>query len=342
MLQRGMGRFEDLAELGDDQLEETVMRLARTERASIALLVAALALFDARRLYLRHGYSSLFDFCTRALHLSEQAAYTRIAAARISLRFPIILDRIADGGLSLTATRLLAPHLTDDNLDELLDRARHQKTRDVERLVAAASPREQVPTVIRKVPQAPPGAPQLALASGAVPPVSAPPGTPRAPCPPSVPASRRPVVRPLSETHYKVQITISKSAHDKLREAQSLLRHVLPNGDPAAVIERALDALLIQVRKSKHASVARPRGGTGAVTGRRIPSRIKRLVWARDGGRCAFVGADGIPCRSQDFVEYHHLTPFARGGKATAENLQLRCRAHNAYEAALAFGPQAP
>jgi hypothetical protein len=30
--------------------------------------------------------------------------------------------------------------------------------------------------------------------------------------------------------------------------------------------------------------------------------------------------------------------PFARGGSATVENISLRCRRHNQYEAELVFG----
>jgi hypothetical protein len=60
-------------------------------------------------------------------------------------------------------------------------------------------------------------------------------------------------------------------------------------------------------------------------------------VWARDEGRCAFIGADGR-CRETGRLELHHLVPFARGGPASAKNLQLRCQAHNAYEAEQEFG----
>ena len=59
---------------------------------------------------------------------------------------------------------------------------------------------------------------------------------------------------------------------------------------------------------------------------------MKREVWARDGGQCAFVGAAGR-CSERGFLEYHHVIPFADGGTTDASNLQLRCRAHNAFEA---------
>ena len=64
---------------------------------------------------------------------------------------------------------------------------------------------------------------------------------------------------------------------------------------------------------------------------------MKRAVWARDHGRCAFVGSQGR-CTERGFLEYHHLVPFADGGLATVDNLELRCRAHNAYEAERWFG----
>ena len=69
-----------------------------------------------------------------------------------------------------------------------------------------------------------------------------------------------------------------------------------------------------------------------------IPASIRREVWARDGGTCAFVSHDGRRCGSTYRLDFHHLRPFARGGPSTVENLSLRCRAHNLYEADLEFG----
>ena len=36
------------------------------------------------------------------------------------------------------------------------------------------------------------------------------------------------------------------------------------------------------------------------------------------------------------------MQPYAAGGAATVDNIQLRCRAHNGYEASLFFGPEGP
>lgn len=57
----------------------------------------------------------------------------------------------------------------------------------------------------------------------------------------------------------------------------------------------------------------------------------------RDGGRCAFVGTRRR-CRETIFLEFHHVEPYSVGGDATADNIALRCRAHNTHEARLYFG----
>jgi len=65
---------------------------------------------------------------------------------------------------------------------------------------------------------------------------------------------------------------------------------------------------------------------------------VKREVWARDHGRCTFVGTTGHRCEAQDALEFDHVIPVARGGPSTPENLRLLCRAHNQHEADQAFG----
>src|SRR5690606_17450307 len=134
--------------LSDQDLLATVRRLARDERRATAALIASLAELDARRLFLGEGCSSLFTYCTRVLRLSEHAAYGRIEAARAARKFPIVLDRLADGSLTLTAVGLLAPHLTAENHLALLDAARHRSKREVQAQVAALRPQPAVaPTV---------------------------------------------------------------------------------------------------------------------------------------------------------------------------------------------------
>src|SRR5262249_38714098 len=78
-----------------------------------------------------------------------------------------------------------------------------------------------------------------------------------------------------------------------------------------------------------------PRNGRAA---RYIPRHVKRAVWERDGGQCTFVGTDGHRCAERRCLEFDHIEPVARGGKATFEGIRLRCRAHNQYAAECSFG----
>jgi hypothetical protein len=161
-------------------------------------------------------------------------------------------------------------------------------------------------------------------------------------------------VTALSPDRYRLQVTIGGATLEKLRRAQDLLRHAIPSGDEAAVLGRALAALLAELARKKHAAAERPRPITAAAdaaaarapaaraTGpgsRHVPAAVKRAVWRRDAGRCAFAGTGGRRCPERAFLEFHHVRPYAAGGAAAVDNLELRCRRHNGYEARAYFAP---
>jgi hypothetical protein len=141
-----------------------------------------------------------------------------------------------------------------------------------------------------------------------------------------------------------VQFTMRAETHDKLRLARDLLSHQIPDGDLAQIFDRALTVLVETLAKEKFAAAARPRphltpaGDRSRSPSRYIPAEIKRAVWLRDGGRCAFVARSGRRCETRRFLEFHHLDPYGTGGETSVDNIALRCRAHNMHEAALVFG----
>src|SRR5262249_4222323 len=107
--------------LNDTELLPAVERLAGSERGATVQLATHLAELDARRLFLGAGFSSLFAYCCEVLHLSEYEAYHRIEAARLARSFPVVLERLSEGAITLTTLRLLSAHLTEGNHRELLD-----------------------------------------------------------------------------------------------------------------------------------------------------------------------------------------------------------------------------
>jgi 5-methylcytosine-specific restriction endonuclease McrA len=325
-----------LRTLDDQSLLEGARRLALEERRATAALLRALMEIDSRRLYLGQGCASMFAYCTQMLHLAEGATYNRIEAARAARSYPVILDLLEQSAITLTAVRLLAPHLTAENHAAVLASARHKSRREVEELIAALSPKPDAPVIVRKMPQpraVPPAAPLLPATPAEAPRQMA---AAETPAPVRVVPSR--VVTPLAPERYRIQLTVSRETHDRFRRAQALLRHAVPSGDAGEIFDRALTLLVANLERRKAARVARPRAArqTDGMS-RQIPAAVRREVWKRDGGRCAFVGAQGR-CRETGFLEFHHVQPFAAGGRTTADNLELRCTAHNAFEASLFFG----
>jgi hypothetical protein len=321
-------------QLADRDLLVQLERAAAQERHATAQLIALLMEVDARKLYLQQSCSSLFTYCVEVLHFSEHAAYLRIEAARAARRFPVIVDRLANGSLHLTAVSLLGPHLTAANHLDVLDAATHKSKREVEQVVAQVRPQPDVPTVVRKLPTPKPAVlppVPLAIEEREVHELT------QAPQSLAVRAIRPPEIKPLAPERFKVQFTVSRDTYEKLRHVRDLLRHTIPNGDPAAIFDRALSLLLADLSKTKFADARRPRSPREAAPGsRHIPAAIRREVWRRDGGQCAFCGQRGR-CGETGFLEFHHVVPFAKGGATTNENLELRCRSHNAYEAEREF-----
>lgn len=367
--------------LSDQDLLARIEALAGSERQTAAELVAHLAALELRpSLYAAQGYGSLFDYCTQALRLSEDVACNRIQITRACRRFPVILDLLATGAVSLRSLRVLGPHLTAENHVAVLARAANRRRGDIDALVAELAPKPDVVASVRKVPvqkgTAPPSAPPTSpspAAAGAeetaalvfdVPPdaaafmVTSPPGpevstggSTHASTPhieaigslASVPSPQRPIIQASAPNRYRVQFTIGQESHDKLRRLQALLRREVPNGDPGILFERMLDAYLEKVEKAKLGETTRPRQfiRPGAdKPSRHIPNAVRRVVWRRDGGQCAFVSGEGRRCGERAFLELHHIQPYALDGPATAANISLRCRRHNQYEAEVIFGPR--
>ena len=250
---------------------------------------------------------------------------------------------LAAGTVTLTAARLLAPRLTPANHRAVLDSARGKKKSEIEEIVARLAPRPDVATSLRRLPalRLEPPAPADVTHPQAGPPIapsSPPPRTEMALTigPPSVP---RAAVTPLSPDRYKLQLTIDGDTLEKLRLAKDMLSHAIPSGDDAAVLDRALTALLVDLARKKFADTANPRRPRARnPRAREVPAAVKRAVWIRDLGRCAFIGTSGHRCNERRFVEFHHRDPYALGGEATVDNIELRCRRHNDYEGRLYFG----
>jgi hypothetical protein len=220
------------AALSDTELITEVKRLALVERHATAALVRSLVEFDARGLYRGEGCGSLYTFCTQVLGLSESAAYNRIEVADLARRFPVVLDALDDGSLTLTAAKFVGRCLTEANHIEVLQAARHKRKRELEELVACLAPRPDAPTEVRQVDD--------------------------------MTADQHSRLTPLSPECYRLQFTIGRETRDKLQETQDLLRHAIPNGDLEQIFDRGLTLLLQKAQRQRFAETSCATPGTAA------------------------------------------------------------------------------
>jgi hypothetical protein len=271
--------LDEVRRVADDELLSTVERLVKADRALSLKLIVHLGEVEARKLYLERGFSSMYSYCMTALGMSEAETYLRLLAAKTGRRFPLVFERFADGGLHLTAIKLLAPLLTEQNHVNLLDRARGMSKRQLEVLVAELAPKPDFPERVRKLPESRGAATVAAQGSASLlascvaelhtggeavsdaacggvahsaPAVAA----------PFVlqPPQSRASASPLSPGRFKLELTLGQEAYDQLEQLRELLRHQNPRGEITCIVERALRELLERTLKQRFAQVGSPRG----------------------------------------------------------------------------------
>ena len=321
-----------LTSLADDELVRRLSELVSHSRRVESDLVAHIGEVDARRLYAREAASSMFAYCTERLHLSEAEAYLRITVARAAREHAVLLTMLRDGRMHLSGIAILLPVLTRENHDTLLARATHRSKRQIEELVAELLPRPDATSLMRKLPArltlaAPAAASVYGLRPDAAAAVhSAPAGDPGTGGAPAGDPELRPdgvlvrpmhraVLEPLSPSRYKVQFTAGAALHDKLERLQALMRSEVPDGDLAAIIEKAVSEKLerLEARRFAKTTAARKdlrRTGTYPAS-RHIPAAVRRAVLERDGSRCGYVDERGRRCSERHRLEFHHRHPSA-------------------------------
>jgi hypothetical protein len=332
----------------DEDLLRQLLQLVKQCRGVEAEVVAHIGEVELRRLYAREACSSMFEYCRRVLGLRENEAYLRITVARAARENPILLEMLRDGRLHLSGIARLAPHLTRENSEAVLKRACEMSHREIRELVSELEPRPDVAPSVRKLPQRPApgtgsplqlGAPRVEpdavnLESGVA-----------APAPSAVAAPARPaVVEPLAPTRYQVRFTASAELREKLERLQALMRSSVPDGDLARIIDIAVTEKLQRVEAKRFGKTKAPRKELGETdtnpSSRHIPAAVRRLVYEKDAGRCAYRDTYGRRCAKRHELEFHHKNPFALGGDHSPANLTLMCRAHNTLLAEQDYGKE--
>ena len=294
-----MDAVEAITELTDNELITSLKELIGHSNQLTAELLRHLAEVEHRRLHLEAACSSMHVYCTEVLGFDDATAYNRIYVARLARRFPVVLDWLAQGRIHLTGVRLLAPHIHEDNLVELLEAAAGKTKRQIEKLIAERAPKPDVPDRVRKRPQPTSAAASPAACSGACSPeptvggevgtfgspseltdndagpamATGAPGSASAVAHTAVvephqsssatsSATPRAVLdkaEPRSADRYKIEFTASAELVDRLERVQALMAHREPGCGFEVVVEQALELLEAKLLKERFGVGAKPR-----------------------------------------------------------------------------------
>jgi hypothetical protein len=312
--------------LSNRALMDELPQLARRERGATADFMACLGEADRReKELLADGLPNLFVFCVRELKLAESTAYQRVKTARLTRKRPETLAYLRSGEITLKTLSMIAPHAEEH--PELVEKIKGKGRADVEALLAAITPARQIHDKIRLVPapaanvrpaelfDAPAAEPARKAAAPQV-------GT----APPAAPEFRA-----------EIKFAAGEPFVAALERLKALLWHRHPAGRLEDVLMTAMSDYLRRhdpLQDRNTAACAPPSNPKS----RHIPAAVRRLVWKRDGGRCAFQ-----LCGETRGLEVDHVLPWALGGRSDdPKNLRLLCAAHNQSERRRIFGDTVP
>jgi 5-methylcytosine-specific restriction endonuclease McrA len=323
------------------QIRRGLFVFSKRANRDTAMMLAYLGEFDERKLYRPEAYSSMHQFCVGALGMSEDSAERRIRVARILRDFPALFPAIADGRLHLSGVLLLAPVLTTANAENLVHAASRKSCAQIREMLAMWFPKpEPVEQVMLPADANANNAPGMPAepASKRVEELS---GTPDSL---AIPADtqQRPAsfarFTPVAPGRYAIEGRVDQALVEKLKRSQELLSHGGKACQLAELLELAADLLLAHAEHKRFGATDKPRKCTSDSENGYITNKVRREVYARDGGQCTFTSEGGRRCEARGNIEYDHVHPVARGGGSGADNVRLLCRAHNQLRAEQTFG----
>ena len=282
-------------------LHELGLKLSREFRRAETALIEVIARVERERLFQKLGRASLFEYVVKDLGHTESVAAMLIAVSRKAMRHSELRAAIASGSLSASKASRIVSALTVQNAAELVEFASTHTSAQIDREVARRNPGAKQKTRVRQV----------------------------------------------SDELVSISLTMPREAYERLRrvgdlEAQRTGAHVdlagtvdagsceyLKHRDPVAKARRAhakpAPAQLLCLNRARNYRTP-------------LTAKEKHAVFARDGGRCTHVGADGVRCTRERWLHVHHFRPVGMGGGNEPENLTTLCTTHHELAHQMAFG----
>lgn len=342
----------NLKVMTDGQLLERVEYLVRRERELVECLIWHLQEIQERKLFIKMGFTSLFECLVKHFKYSEAVAYSRISALKIINAVPQAAEALNTGEVNLTTLSLTQSFIRKQEKEtgekvsleqkiQYIESIKNKSTQETKQILATIRPVQELP--VDKI-------------------------------------------NYLSQTHAQMQITVEKTLLEKFEKLKALISH--ENIDPSynellhLTLDTAIDAIerkkgvnsvnklgfssrerisaleenageqsakfaesngqsedgsnrKLQFPVQTHTSPEVRDGTTHSFaikSSRYISREVKRLVLDRSKGQCEYVHSNGERCSSKFQLQFDHILAYSKNGGAELQNIQSLCRVHNAYK----------
>lgn len=301
--------MESYRGLTDKLLLVRMDQLVSDERNAVAESLACLAEIARRNAYSDLGYPNLFEYCVGHLKYSEASANRRLYAMRAAEARHEIYADLKSGALSLGILSMISSDVLGPDGAQVLVAVRGKRKRQVEEWLAARRPAAPPPPDRVKVLPPAPSKPPLEPSDG----------------------FRFDEVQPAPPLPtYQYSFVASPELHRAIERLRDILWNKMPFGNLDDFLQEAVRDYLTRHDPELKLQAQKSAKPVPVTESRRVPNRVRDIVWARDGGRCAFISSEGRRCGARRGLELDHIRPFSAGGRSDdPANIRLLCREHN-------------
>ena len=194
---------KELRHLKDSELDLRIKSLAQQERELLTQVLQVIKEIDNRRLYLELSYSSLFAYLTESVGYSAASAQRRIDASRLLNEIPALSEKIEKGEIHLTQA-------------SMIQKAAREIKRTRQMIVSTEEKLDLLSSLLGKNQRET----EIQVAEYF-----------------DMPIIQKSIERAQADDSVRLEITLSKSQYEKLKQAQALLSHAVPSNHLADFIE---------------------------------------------------------------------------------------------------------
>ena len=278
-----------------NELHSKALVAARNFKEAEKDLQGSLREIDQHKIYYELGYRSLMDYAISALGLTPDVAYNHCSVVKKSQTLPEVRKALSQGVVSVSAVRHMAPVLTQENQQEMLELASKLTQTELRREVAKRNPEmAEVAEKARYVRED-----RLALELR--------------------------VSEELMQKLRRAQDLVSQS-HRTLATLEETLEAMaeafLDKKDPLRKAERSQEKSKLPLPEPR--IIRRPAQGRSVIS-----TAMKSQLLLRAQGQCSAKNPNGKPCLQNRWLHFHHIRPLREGGAHSLDNLTVLCAGHH-------------